>query len=141
MLALQELLILFPGLLFLERGRERNIAVWLPLMCSLLGTWPKTQACALSGNQTGDPLVHRPVLNPLSHTSQGSWPFLRLLFLMFAVEFSRGHWGLRRLSQVLLSEDPERQQEKAKMPRHQSRARPHTHQWGVAPAHPPHRPT
>ena len=47
---------------FLERGkgkeeRERNISVWLPLMCPQLGTWPATQACALTGNQTGDPLV------------------------------------------------------------------------------------
>ena len=25
-----------------------------------------TQACALTGNQTGDLLVHRPVLNPLT---------------------------------------------------------------------------
>ena len=37
----------------------------------LLGTWPETQACALTGNQTGDPLVYKPALNPLSHTSQG----------------------------------------------------------------------
>ena len=43
-------------LLFLERGkgrekeRERNINVWLPLTCPLLGTWPATQACALTGN-------------------------------------------------------------------------------------------
>ena len=35
---------------FLERGevrdkeRERNINVWLPLTCPLLGTWPPTQA-------------------------------------------------------------------------------------------------
>ena len=36
------------------------------------GTWPATQACALTGNRTGDPLVHRPVLNPPSHTSQGT---------------------------------------------------------------------
>ena len=36
-------------------------------------TWPATQACALTGNQTGDPLVHRQVLSPLSHTSQGSY--------------------------------------------------------------------
>ena len=35
-----------------------------------LGTWPTTQACALTGNRTGDPLVCRPALNPLSHTSQ-----------------------------------------------------------------------
>ena len=63
--------------LFLERGkgrekeRERNIYVWLPLACPLLGTWPATQVCAQTGNQTGDPLVHSPELNPLSHTNQG----------------------------------------------------------------------
>ena len=61
---------------FREReGRERNINVWLPLTCSLLGTWPATEACALTGNQTSHPLVHRPVLNPLSHTSQGCFIF------------------------------------------------------------------
>ena len=47
-----------------ERGRkedrEGNINVWLPLMHPLPGTWPMTQACALTGNQTGDSLVHRP---------------------------------------------------------------------------------
>ena len=63
--------------LFLQKGegreeeRERNINVWLPLMCPLLGTWPATQACALTGNRTGDPLVCRLVLNPLSRTGQG----------------------------------------------------------------------
>ena len=42
--------------LFLERGerketeRERNISMWLLLMCPLLGTWPTTQASALTGN-------------------------------------------------------------------------------------------
>ena len=36
-----------------------------------LGTWPATQVCALTGNGTGDPLVHRPILNPLSNNSQG----------------------------------------------------------------------
>ena len=36
-----------------------------------LGTWPATQACALTGNRTGDLLVTRLALNPLSHTSQG----------------------------------------------------------------------
>ena len=63
--------------LFLERGegskkeRERNINVWLLLEHPLLGTCPATQACALTGNRTYDPLVHRPALNPPSHTSQG----------------------------------------------------------------------
>ena len=37
-----------------------------------LGTWPTTQACALTANQTGDPLVRRPALSLLSHTSQGN---------------------------------------------------------------------
>ena len=41
---------------FLERGeegekvRERNINAWLPLAFLLLGTWPATQAYALTGN-------------------------------------------------------------------------------------------
>ena len=54
-----------------EGERERNISLWLPLVHPLLGTWPATQAFALTGNQTGDLLVHRPALSPLSHTSQG----------------------------------------------------------------------
>ena len=63
--------------LFLETGegrekeRERNINVWLPLTCPQLRTWPTTQACARTGNWTGDHLVHRLVLSPLSLTSQG----------------------------------------------------------------------
>ena len=46
--------------LFLERGegrekeRERNIHVWLPLTGPLLGTWPASRACVLTGNQTGN---------------------------------------------------------------------------------------
>ena len=32
---------------------ERNI-YWLPLACPCQGTWPTTQACALTRNQTGD---------------------------------------------------------------------------------------
>ena len=37
-----------------------------------LGTWPTTQARALTGNRTSNILVRRPALSPLSHTSQGS---------------------------------------------------------------------
>ena len=33
-----------------------------------------TQACALAGNRTGDPLVHRPAFNPLSHTIRDRVP-------------------------------------------------------------------
>ena len=53
-----------------EKERERNISVWLPLACPLLGTWPATQACSLTGNQTSNHLGCRPAPNPLSHTSQ-----------------------------------------------------------------------
>ena len=51
--------------------RGRTINMWLPLMLPLLGTWAATQACALTGNRTGNSLVFRPGLNPLSYTSQG----------------------------------------------------------------------
>ena len=54
-----------------EKERERNINVWLLLVCPQLGTWPATQAWALTGNRSSDLLVHRPALSPLSHTSRG----------------------------------------------------------------------
>ena len=82
--------------LFLERGegrekeRERNINVWLPLACPLLGTWPTTQAYALTGNQTVDPLIHKLVLNPLSHTSQGM-----IFFLIIGVLSSNIIWSTK----------------------------------------------
>ena len=68
--------------LFLETGegrekeRERNINVpeihrSVASRMSPAGTWLTTQACALTGNQIGDLLVHRPALSPLGHPSQG----------------------------------------------------------------------
>ena len=36
----------------------------------LWGTWPAIQGCVLTGNRTGDPLVYRLALSPLSCTSQ-----------------------------------------------------------------------
>ena len=63
--------------LFLERGEgreqegKRNISVRLPFTRTLLETRPATQACALTGNPTSDPLVSRTVVNPLSYASQG----------------------------------------------------------------------
>ena len=57
------------------RGREISMCERyinrLPLTHSLLGTWPATQACALTGNRTCNLSVCRPALNPLSHTIQG----------------------------------------------------------------------
>ena len=63
--------------LFLERGegrekeRERNIDAWVPLVCSPLGTWPTTQACALTRSRRGVPLLCSMVLSPLRQASQG----------------------------------------------------------------------
>ena len=51
--------------------------MWLPLVCPPLETWPTIQACALIGNRFGDPLVHRPEINPLSHTSQDRKPLFK----------------------------------------------------------------
>ena len=61
--------------------------MWLPLTRPLLGTWPATRAHALTGNQTRDPLIHGPVLNPLSHTSQDSNIFTFKLKLMLSFDF------------------------------------------------------
>ena len=52
-----------------KRGRETSTSGYLS--SPLMGTWPAAQACALTGNQTSDPFVHRLALNPLHHTSQG----------------------------------------------------------------------
>ena len=78
--------------IFRQRGRvgewERNISVWLPLVGPLLGTWPATQACPLIGNWNGNPLVCRPVLNPLSQHQPGLNPnhFLsRNRFLVYSL--------------------------------------------------------
>ena len=59
-----------------EKERGRNINMWLPPTHPPLETWLATQVHALTGNGTGDPLVHRSVLNPLSYTSQGKDLFL-----------------------------------------------------------------
>ena len=69
-----------------EKERERSMNAWLLLMHPQLGAWPATQACTLTGNQTCNPLVLRPALNPLSLISQGKiigfkyWIFTRLKY-------------------------------------------------------------
>ena len=70
-----------------ERGKHQRVVVSPSFP---IGDWPETLACALTGNPTGDPLVHRPALNPLSHTIQGCFVFCFVLFLML---FS-GFFGL-----------------------------------------------
>ena len=66
-------------------GREISMCGWLSY---LPGTRPATQARTLTGNWASDPLVHRLVLNPLSHTIQGKKkiPFLKI------VKYFRADW-------------------------------------------------
>ena len=52
----------------------------LSLTRPLLETWPATRACALTGNQTGDPFVPGAMLNPLSYNSQGYKHFKEMLY-------------------------------------------------------------
>ena len=59
-----------------EKERERNIDVQeihhsVASCTPLTGNLARTQACALTGNQTGNTSVCRPVLSPLKDTSQG----------------------------------------------------------------------
>ena len=88
--------------LFLERGevrekeRKRNINVWLCLACPPLGTWPATQPCALTGNWTSDPLVHRLTFN----LAGAKWALFKLALLFklhcFTTEKFKG-----KLNQIL----------------------------------------
>ena len=77
--------------LFLERGKEREGEKHQCVVASLVrpppGIWPATRACALTGNPTSDPLVHRLVLNPLSYTSQGKSTFVsHIVFTFFKLD-------------------------------------------------------
>ena len=53
------------------RKREKHQCVFASHMRPPLGTWPATQACALTGNRTSDSLAPRLAFNPLKDTSQG----------------------------------------------------------------------
>ena len=54
-----------------EKERERNISVWLPLTCPLVGTWPRTSDVPWLGIEPVTLWFAACTLNPLSHTSQG----------------------------------------------------------------------
>ena len=74
--------------IFRERGKEREREgekhqCVLPFARPLLRTWPSTQVYVLTGNRTSNPLLHSLVLNPLSHTSQGSFSFYNSTLCFF----------------------------------------------------------
>ena len=69
--------------IFRKKGREGEKHQCVVASCMPpAGDLATTQACALTGNQTGDPLVHRPAFNPLSHSSQSIF-FVLFLFKRF----------------------------------------------------------
>ena len=51
-----------------------------------LGTKPATQACALTGNRTGDLSLCGTMPNPLSHTGQGLTANLNTLIHIFYIK-------------------------------------------------------
>ena len=51
------------------RGKEKHCSIAASQAPPYWG--PATQACALTGSQTSDPLVRRQAFSPLRHTSQG----------------------------------------------------------------------
>ena len=55
--------------------------MWLPLTRPLVATCPTSQACALTGSPTSNPLVHRLALNPLSRTRKGQISVLTFLYV------------------------------------------------------------
>ena len=64
--------------------------MWLPLTRPQLGTWPATQACALTENQTSHPLVHSPCsIHWATPSTPGQLIFFVFCFLgqLFIVEF------------------------------------------------------
>ena len=88
---------IFYLLIFRKRGKEgeRKEEKYQSVVASHvpphwgLSNRPTTQARALTGNQTGNVLVCRPVLNPLSHTSQGrTCKFKTNILNIFVVNYS-----------------------------------------------------
>ena len=78
--------------------------MWFLLGCSPLETWPATQARALTGNRTCNPLVLRPALNPVSVVFKPRW------LASYTVLLSESGVGLsnldfNKLSVVLLLQD------------------------------------
>ena len=49
---------------------ERNINIWLPLVCPTLGNLAHNPGMYPHWELNQQP-IHRPMLNPLSHTSRG----------------------------------------------------------------------
>ena len=56
----------------MEKERERNINVWLPLECPRTGDLARNPGVCPDWELNWRPFGLQPALNPLSYTSQGS---------------------------------------------------------------------
>ena len=76
-----------------KRRRGTSMCGCLSRTHPLLGTWPETQACALTGNRTSDPLVHR--LHSVHWaTPAGAWVWFLLCALPIHAASNWGSLGL-----------------------------------------------
>ena len=89
--------LLFEDFIYLFPEREREGEKHQYVLASRLGTWPITRAHALIGNQTGDPLVRSPALNPPSHTSQGFQTVFIVSSLLFQSLTKGTHRKLQKI--------------------------------------------
>ena len=83
-----------------EKEEERNIGQrnidQLPSLGTPTQGWTHTQACALTGNQTGDFLVCGTMYNQLSYTGQG-YAYLTLDFWLLSTLLAQSHaWSMSK---------------------------------------------
>ena len=78
-----------------EREKKRNINVWVPLVHPSLGTWPATQACALTGNRTRKRLLYGRTPNQLSYRGQGG-PLV-FVYSCALLHYTVTPWSVQRL--------------------------------------------
>ena len=64
----------------------------LPLACSALGTQSATQACALTGNRTGNPVVHRPDQSTEPHQPGHNASSLCAVKIVLKITMSDKNW-------------------------------------------------
>ena len=72
-----------------KRGGEISMCGWVLLLFPQLGTWPTTQACALTGNRTSDPLAYRPGTQSTEPHQPGivSLPLPQRISLFYRISF------------------------------------------------------
>ena len=86
------------------RQRRRETVMCGCLEHPLLGIWPATQACALTGNRTSYISVRTLAFCPLSHTSQGGWKVFKHVFVF--ASFPSEHTEVKQRLQAASMNSP-----------------------------------